>query len=261
MGTISKALTLLDILAGMQREAGLTEIALACGYDKATTRRYLVELERHGFVEQQLSSRKYRLGAALPRLARIREEHFPFLRTAIPLVRELAQMTGETVHLSEFASGNLSTIHVEESSKANRVFVPIGTVLPFHATASGLACLAACPPEMIEAELAKPLAVFTDHTPIDHAQFRSLIADAQARGYSISRQGLEAGVISASAAIASPDGRPLGCITVAAPVVRTNEERICQHGLAARQTAARISDAFFGTAPKVHHLMQSRRNG
>lgn len=261
MSTIGKALTLVDILSGMDREAGLTEIAQSCGYDKATTRRFLVELERHGFVEQHAESRKYRLGAALLRLARIREERYPFLRTATQFVRELAELTGETVHLSEFSNGRLSTIHVEESSKAHRVIVNIGTILPFHATASGLAFLAACPAEMVEAELAKPLSAFTDYTSIDAADLRKRIEETTARGYSVNRQGMEVGVISASAAIIPPRGRPIGSITVAAPFVRTDDDRIREHGMAARAAARRISEAFFGADPQVRSLVQSRRTG
>jgi len=261
MGTIGKALTLLDILSGMDREAGLTEIAQSCGYDKATTRRFLVELEKHGFVEQHAESKKYRLGAAILRLARIREERYPFLRTATQFVRDLAELTGETVHLSEFSNARLSTIHVEESSKAHRVIVRIGTILPFHATASGLAYLAACPREMIEAELAKPLATYTDYTSVDAAEVRKRIEETQEQGYSVNRQGMEAGVVSASAAIIPPGGRPVGSITVAAPFVRTDEGRIREHGLAASAAARRISDAFFGADRAVRPLVQSRRTG
>jgi IclR family acetate operon transcriptional repressor len=261
MGTIGKALTLLDILSGMDREAGLTEIAQACCYDKATTRRFLVELEKHGFVEQHAASRKYRLGPALLRLARIREDRYPFLQTATPFLRELAELTGETVHLSEFSNGCLSTIHVEESNKAHRVIVRIGTILPFHATASGLAYLSACPAEMIEAELTKPLAAYTDYTSIDAAEFRKRIEETRSQGYSVNRQGMEAGVISASAAIVPPGGRPVGSITVAAPLVRTDEDRIRAHGAAARAAARRISDAFFGTDPQFRPNIQSRRTG
>lgn len=261
MGTIGKALTLLDILSGMEKEAGLTEIALACGYDKATTRRFLVELEKHGFVEQIADSRKYRLGAALLRLARIREQRYPFLRAAIEFVREFAELTGETVHLSEFSNGRLSTVHVEESAKAHRVFVNVGAVLPFHATASGLAFLAACSSEMIEAELAKPLRSFTDYTSTDAGDVRKLLEETRTRGYSINRQGMEAGVISVSAAIIPPAGRPVGSITVAAPFARTDDDRIMEHGAAAGAAARRISDALFGADRQVRPLLQSRRTG
>jgi IclR family acetate operon transcriptional repressor len=247
MGTISKALTLLDTLSLMDKEAGLTEVASACGLDKATTRRFLVELEKHGFVEQLAESKKYRLGSAPVRLGRIREARYPFLKTAAPFVRQLMEDVGETVHLSEFSGGRLATVHVEDSSKAHRVFVAIGTPLPYHATASGLAYIAASPDADVEAALAGPLPFYTDFTVRDAAGFRRAIEQSRRDGYSVGCQGLELGVFSASAAIAAPGARPIGCITVAAPLVRTDGDKIRAHGLAARAAAGRIAQAFFGT--------------
>lgn len=246
MGTISKALAMLDTLSLMEKDVGLTEVAQACALDKATARRFLVELERHGFVEQLPDSRKYRIGSALVRLGRIREARYPFVRTAMPFVRQLADRVDETVHLSEFAGGRLSTVHVEDSTKAHRVFITVGTLLPFHATASGLAFIASCPKAELEAALAAPLTAYTGHTIVDAQSFRRAAEEAQADGYAINRQGMEAGVISASAAIRAPGSRPIGSITIAAPLVRTGEEKIRQHGLAVAETARRISEAFFG---------------
>jgi IclR family transcriptional regulator, acetate operon repressor len=259
MGTISKALTLLDTLSLMDREAGLTEIAQACALDKATARRFLVELEKHGFVEQLPDSRKYRIGSAPVRLGRIREARYPFLRTAIPFVRQLAERVDETVHLSEFSGGRLSTVHVEDSTKAHRVFVAVGTLLPFHATASGLAFISSCPPAEIEAALAAPLPSFTDYTIRDKAAFKRAIEETQANFYSVNRQGIEAGVISASAAIKAPGARPIGCITIAAPLVRTDADGIRSHGQDVVATARRISDAFFGADRREPVALASRR--
>ncbi|MBL0373246.1 IclR family transcriptional regulator [Rhizobium sp. KVB221] len=259
MGTISKALTLLDTLSLMQSEAGLTEIAKACDLDKATARRFLVELEKHGFVEQLAESRKYRIGSAPVRLGRIREACYPFLRTAMPFVKRLVEEVDETVHLSEFTGGRLSTVHVEDSTKAHRVFVAVGTLLPFHATASGLAFISSCPAADIEAAISAPLQSYTDYTLTDPASFRQSIEQTQADGYSVSRQGLEAGVISTSAAILTPGARPVGCITIAAPLVRADAGKVREHGLAAASTARRISDAFFGADRQVRTVPQSRR--
>ena len=90
MGTISKALALLDTLSLMEEDAGLTEIAQACSLDKATTRRFLVELERHGFVEQLPQSRKYRIGSAPVRLGRIREARLPWCPISMLPARSMA---------------------------------------------------------------------------------------------------------------------------------------------------------------------------
>jgi IclR family acetate operon transcriptional repressor len=260
MGTISKALTLLDTLSLLDKEAGLTEIAQACGLDKATTRRFLVELEKHGFVEQLSESRKYRIGAAPVRLARIREQRYPFLRTALPFVRQLVEQVDETVHLSEFTGGRLSTVHVEDSTKAHRVFVAVGTLLPFHATASGLAFISACPTREIEVAAGQSLEAFTEFTVTTAEDFRRRVEETQANGFSISRQGIEVGVISASAAIAAPGARPIGCITIAAPLVRTDAEQIRAHGLAAAAAAKRISQAFFGADRESRPASLSRRS-
>ena len=261
MGTIGKALTLLDILAGMESEAGLTEIALACGYDKATTRRFLVELEKHGFVEQHAQSRKYHLGAAPVRLARIREARYPLLRTALPYVKRLVGQVDETVHLSEYSADRLSTIHVEDSSKAHRVFVDVGTFLPFHATASGLAFIAACSSAEIEAAIAGPLESFTGYTMTDAETFRRNIAETQANGYSVGQQGMEVGVISAAAAIRAPGMRPVGTLAVAAPVSRTDHAAIHAFGRAVATAAEEISDAFFGAGREARPQAQARRTG
>ena len=143
MGTVSKALSLLDILAGPEARLGLTEIARASGFDKATTRRLLVELKANGLVEQDDTSRDYMLGPSLLRLGRLREARFPFARIADPVVRALAEATGETAHASEYGGGVLASVAVQASDKSNRVIVNLGERLPLHATASGLAVLAA----------------------------------------------------------------------------------------------------------------------
>ena len=69
MSTIGKALSLLDHISQLDKDTGLTDLARLAALDKATARRFLVELERHGFVEQDEETRKYRLGAAPVRCA------------------------------------------------------------------------------------------------------------------------------------------------------------------------------------------------
>ena len=58
MSTIGKALALLDTLSRLDKEAGLTDIARLCALDKATARRFLVELEKHGLHRTAPSNRR-----------------------------------------------------------------------------------------------------------------------------------------------------------------------------------------------------------
>ena len=247
MSTVAKALSLLDSLSQLEEDAGLTDIARLCSLDKATARRLLVELEKFGFVEQDADTRRYRIGSAPVRLARIREARYPFLSVAVPFMKTLAETSGETVHLSEYIGERLATVHVEDSPRAHRVIVDIGTYLPFHATASGLAFLAASDRRRIDAALEPPLEDFTGHTVTDPAAVRRLLDETIARGFSISDQGLEAGVVSAGAAICSPSGQPIGSIAIAAPMARADADVLMALGAAVVEAANRISETYYGS--------------
>jgi IclR family transcriptional regulator, acetate operon repressor len=248
MGTVSKALALLDILAVPQARLGLTEIARLADYDKATTRRFLVELKASGFVEQDDQTRDYMLGPSLLRLGRVREERFPFFRIAQPVVRFLAEASGETAHASEFGGGVMNSVCVQASDKSNRVIIEVGEKLPLHATASGIAFLAAAPAAVLAATLAKPLPRFSEKTETDPAALADLVAQARSRGYSQSDQLKETGVHSVAAAILNPRQAPVGAIAVAMPSTRSTPAILAQCGALVQDAAAEISARLFGAA-------------
>ncbi|MEO8685907.1 MAG: IclR family transcriptional regulator [Devosia sp.] len=249
MSTVGKAITLLEAFSIGHPQLGLTELARFAGFDKATTRRLLVSLAAHGLIEQDASSRLYRLGPALVRLAHIREANFPFLESAKPHVVALAQETGETVHLSEFDSHFLTSSHVEESREANRISLAVGDRLPLNATASGLAYLAFARPEYVETYLARPMERFTQFTPVEPLVLRQKLNEARARGYSIGDQGHSEGVFSVAAPILDRDGYAIGAVAVASPLVRIDEHAVERHGQAAIVAARNISARLNGRMP------------
>ena len=246
MGTVGKAISLLELFTINEPELGLSDLARRSGFDKATTRRLLVSLAGHGMVEQDAATRLYRLGGGVSRLARIREARFPFAQTAIPVLRELGAATSETVHASEFSALGLATVHVEFPARANRVNVDVGAVLPLHSTASGIAFMAFARDEMVRSYLAGPLPAFTPHTVTDPAALMKAVAAARIRGHSVGDQGFEDGVYSVAAAILGPDGYAVGAVAVAAPVARTTEPLSAERGHAAIAAARQISTRLYG---------------
>lgn len=246
MSTVGKALGLLNLVSLQEEDVGLTDLARLARLDKATTRRLLVELEAYGFVEQDEASRRYRLGPTPVRLARMREARFPFVRSAIPFVRALAERTGETCHLAEFANGELRSLHVEAPARANRINVEIGVSLPLHATASGLALLSRLDAVRVAALLRPPLESFTEETLTDPHSLRQRLAEARERGWSISRNGLEAGVVSTAAAIVAPDGQPVGTLAIAAPDSRVEQITLQRFGEQVAEAARALDERLFG---------------
>ena len=246
LGTVSKALHLLDLLKDPSTRMGLTEIARLARFAKATTRRLLLELIANGFAEQDESGKHYVLGPSLQMLGKAREERFPFYKTVLPIVRTLAETTGETVHAAEYAAGSLISVCIQESDKANRVSLSPGMKLPLHSTASGTAYLAAATPEFVEQFLRKPRTAFTSHTAVDAAQIQKLIKQARMRGYSISNQAMEDGIHSVAATFVDPKGKPVGTIAVAMPSIRATPAKIAACGDAVKAAVLETSTKLYG---------------
>lgn len=246
MSTVHKAISLLELFTLAEPEIGLSDIARKAGLDKATARRLLVAVAGHRLIEQEPHSRRYRLGAGLSRLGRIRDAHFPYVRVAAPIVRDLSVETGETVHLSEFSAGALLTVHVELSTKANRVNVDVGQVLPLHGTASGIAFLSASRADILQTHVDRPLDRFTPHTVTDRDQLIEAIRLAARHGYSRSAQGYEEGVHSVAVAILGSDNAPIGTMAVACPMSRASDAVAASQGEAAMRAARQISARLAG---------------
>ena len=246
MGTVRKALGLLDILAHPESRYGLTEMARRSGFDKATTRRLLLELMADGFVEQDEDSRAYLLGPALLMLGRAREERFPFFKLAQPSVRALAEASGETAHVSEYVSGAMASICTQESDQTNRIIVRVGERLPLHATASGLAYLTASHDSFVTTCLRKPLTAYSRHTITDPEALWAIVRTARSHGYVACNQLRAEGVFSIGAAIINPKGAPIGAIAVALPSLRAEPANIAEIGALTAAAAIEISTRLFG---------------
>ena len=140
MSTVGKALELLDLFSPARPQVGLSELARLAGLNKATCYRLVTALCDHGLVEQIADSRDYRLGPALLRLAALREAQVPTRTAAMPVLQALADATGETAHLSILEAGSLRSLaRAYSAAHATRVTLEDVSLLPFHATASGLA--------------------------------------------------------------------------------------------------------------------------
>ncbi|MEJ8571512.1 IclR family transcriptional regulator [Microbaculum marinum] len=224
MQTVDKALKLLEFFRTDQPEIGLSDLARLAGYDKAATRRFLVALMGHAFIEQNPASRKYRLGAAFLHFAQVREATLPLATVVTPLLDALSAETGETAHASHYSAGALIAIGIRESSRANRVHLDPSEILPLHATASGLAFLAFGPAAPLEAAVDQGLRAYTAHTITDAAALRGAVAEVRRAGYAISNQGFEDEVVGIAMPFFDSSGTATGAIAVATPASRMSDE-------------------------------------
>ncbi|WP_194269267.1 IclR family transcriptional regulator [Tritonibacter litoralis] len=221
--TVTKALALLDHFSEDDPEIGLSDLARRAGLDKATVHRMLNAMADSGLVEQTSSTKLYRLGAGVLRLARVRETVFPVTAVFQAALDRLSTATGETAHASLISGRALATIGFSESNRSNRVSLVAGEILPIHSTASGLSVLAFSSKDFVNKVLASPLSAKTKATVTDSDALQTSIAKASDNGFAIADQTNEEEVYGIAVPVFGSDGFACGALAVATPIHRMND--------------------------------------
>jgi DNA-binding IclR family transcriptional regulator len=255
MQTVDKAMKLLGCFSVAVPELGLSELARVAAFDKAATRRLLVALANHGFIEQDARTRRYRLGSAFLRFARILETTRPLASIIQGALEDLMRATGETAHASLLSGDRLTTIGVAEPQRPTRVSVDPAQPLPLHATASGIACLAFASDTFVGDFLAgTALRRYTARTCVSKRELRARLAETRERGFSLAVRGFDDEVTSIAVPIFDAEGRAFAAIAVASIASRFNKATERRIAGCVLRTAAGITEAIGG----VVHPMVAR---
>ena len=239
---VKRALSLLDLFSESCPEIGLSDAARLSGHDKATVHRLLNTLREAELVEQDASTRLYRLGPAVLRLARVREQSFPLVSVVQPLLNRLTRITGETAHLSVYTGQALVVVAACESLRPNHVSLRQSETLPLHATASGQAFLAFAAPEVLAEVLAQPLAAFTPWTLTTPEKLRDAVQEARTNGFSVVDKSYDDDVHGVAVPVFGRNGTTaIGALAIASPRHRMTETVKAQILNEVRATARELS--------------------
>src|SRR4051812_1754818 len=156
--SVERAIELLGAVAAAGEPEAAPALADRCGLNRSTAWRLLATLERHGLVERDPATNRYSVGYAVVRLAGA-AGHGPLVRRAHPLLRRLAEETGETVNLATAGPGGVAYV---DQVQAPHVMAAdwLGRRSPLHATSTGKAFLAVLDEPELAAVLAQPLERF-----------------------------------------------------------------------------------------------------
>ena len=143
LGTEAAARVADVLLAFLQgpRSLGVSALARELRLSKAVVHRILQTLVHRGLLTSDLSTREYHLGPAAAALGArsLRESD---LRTlAMPVLRELQQVTGETTTVSALVPGGRVYLDQVESKKEIKMTVEVGRRFPLHAGSSSTCML------------------------------------------------------------------------------------------------------------------------
>ncbi|MEP4194037.1 MAG: IclR family transcriptional regulator [Aliishimia sp.] len=223
MSSAVKTLELLKFFSDAQPEIGLTQLCRMAKRDKATTHRHLQDLEKVGFVEQNMQTKDYRLGPAVLQLAQTRENTVPRKAGAKNALHRLSDATGETAHVSVLSGTTLYTLDSMESPQHSiRVIIDLPT-FPLHATASGLCVLAFGSPALLETAC-ENLEKFTEHTLLTKSEVQAAVEDTRKTGFGCANKTFEDEVYSLSVPLFDQTGAVAGALSLASVASRFTHE-------------------------------------
>lgn len=236
-GTVEKAIDLLFYLHASGAARGVSEIGRALGLPKSSAHRLLTSLARRGLVERDEFGR-YRPGIALLALGLGALEREPLAAAARPVLERLSEALGETAFLTVARGGRIVVLDKCEGGAFLRVAPTIGSEVPVHASAVGKLQLAFAPDSVTLPP--EPWTGFTGRTPASRAALLREVAKARRRGWATNRDEWIAGMTVVAAPVLHKD-RMLGCMVVAAPSSRVDDQRVGVLAAATSEAAAEIA--------------------
>lgn len=222
--SIERAAAILRLLSGRSRRLGVVEMAGQLGLPKGTVHGILRTLQSVGFVEQDLDSGKYQLGAAVLHIGSSYLDANELRTRALNWADSLATQSSESVRIGTLHDRQVLIVHHVFRPDDSRQALDVGSLVPLHATALGKALLAHH--RYLVADLENPLAGLTPSTISDKDELEHELDEIQARGWASERGELYPGVASIAAPIQDRRGVIVGAISVSGPI-----ERLCEDSL------------------------------
>ncbi|WNV76185.1 IclR family transcriptional regulator [Geodermatophilus sp. DSM 44513] len=201
---------------------GVSALARDLGLSKAVVHRILQTLVQRGLLEPDPGPRGYRLGPSAAALGARALRGLDLRLTALPVLRELQERTGETTTISACVPGGRVYLDQVESTEEIKMTVELGRRFPLHAGSSSTCILAFLPADEVEAVLTGPLDRMTERTVVDTAELRRRIREVRACGYAWSDGERQEGAGSVAAPVFGVDGTVVGSISVCGPAARVD---------------------------------------
>ncbi len=229
----------------------LTELSARLALPKSTLHRFLVGLERHALLRRGPEDGKWRLGHRLFIWGTLAAESSGVRQVAPPVLRDLAERTGETVLLTEYHDGEVICIDKIDTSHSVRIALEVGERRAPHAGASSKVLMAYLPEDEIAAIIReKGLPRYCERTITDPVELRRELARIRECDYALSYEETDCGAWGIATPIRDWEGKVVAALGVAGPTVRYSDQQAERYVNLCCEAAARIS-ALLGTPTLV----------
>lgn len=220
MQTIDRIVEIMERVSESPTGLTLSQLSGATGLAPATCHRLLKALGKSRLLDRDETTKRWRPGIGLVRIATSVSPSAGFGPLVDPLLTALRDRWQECFYLANLTDGQVVCVRSVETTDPNRmsVRVPLGRRMAIHASAAAKAILAELTAEeagrLLGAAPCEPITRYTLRTP------EAVIADLEVcrdRGYAICDQEMELGVAAYAAVIQGPPGEAPRSLCVIGP--------------------------------------------
>lgn len=202
-------------------EPTLAELAQITGLSRPAVRRFLITLERMGYVRGRGGR-----WSLTPRVLTIGQHYtasHALIELAQPHLLGLAERTHESASLATLDGDEVVYVARVPVRRIMSINVSVGSRVPAYATSMGRVLLAWAPTGVVDSALnRRPLRAITAHTVTDPSALRAELTRVQAQGWSIVSEELEAGLLSASTPVRDRSGQVVAALASSTSVGRSS---------------------------------------
>lgn len=221
--SIEKMFYILSFFSMEKTSLSISEITKETGYPKSTIFRILDTLEKGNYVKRNPDNHRYSLGFQFFRLGSIVKNEIGFHEVAIPIMKQLSELTNETVEINIIDDIYRICVEKIDSTQDVRNFVRIGERRPLHLGASGKVLLAFTNNEEREKILK---GIKESDSDVNLRKLKEQLLSIREHGFSVTRGERVTGSFAVSAPVFDHTEQMIASLTVAGPIQRLSEERI-----------------------------------
>lgn len=228
--TTMRLLLILEVIADAGRPMTAAELGREMDLPKQTIHRLCSTLLDEGFLVTEGSSKRLLPGRRARHVAAGVLHTSPNHIIRRQILKRVSQTVKETVNFSAPRDDGMVYLDRVETDWAFRIQLPIGTQVPFHATASGKAYLASLPPRKRKALVgALTMEALTPRTHTDPATLLKELNLIAKRGYSLDNEEMLEGLVAMAVPILDAEGRFIAAIAFHGPIQRVTIDMAIQH--------------------------------
>ena len=241
-----------------EKGARMAEIAESLDLKTSTAHRIVTALERHGLIEREHTTKRYRLGLALFALGATAADGTGLRKLCRPALLRIATETNDTAFLMARSGLNVVCVDRQEGSYIlDSLTGHVGGQIPMGVGPASEAILAFLPEDEAEAIIDANAPLYARYHSLSADKIRSRLPQIRAQRYALDHGELVAGISALAVPILPPKRDAVASIAVNMTSARLAPERLTTLLDLLQAQVARIEESINPLEGTVRHARSS----